>query len=304
MKNLKRSLLISFLTGFLAVWPGVSIHARVTGTAPASTSPDTWCMGRSGAEVCIDRDGNFIPTTDNDTTLGTSSLRWATIYALDQTIGDDLTVTDDLAVNGDATLGDAAGDNVTVNATTFTFSTSWLYFSTATTPGTNVMTLDGTNFRVGVNDATPDAALDVGGSFTFDGSGTFGDAAADTLTINASTVVVPTVILAFATSTVPGRNIITLDGAAYRLGVNITTPTATLDVAGSAVLGATVTQTIDLNGLLRIAVHGTPDASVTPTAANQLIWNTGQTPAELCQSTGTGAGAWIVFSTRSASCSN
>lgn len=75
------------------------IHARVT--SQAATTADVWCAGPSGAEVCVDVSGNLIPTTDNDTTLGTSALRWATAYILDITVGDDLTVADDATITGD-----------------------------------------------------------------------------------------------------------------------------------------------------------------------------------------------------------
>lgn len=91
------------------------VYARLTGTDPGT---DIWCMGPSGAEVCVDVDGDFYPTTDNDTTLGTSTLRWATIHALDMTVGDDLTVTDDLTVDGDALLATGAGDEVAIGQDT------------------------------------------------------------------------------------------------------------------------------------------------------------------------------------------
>lgn len=77
------------------------IHARLTGTEPGT---DVSCWGVSGAEVCVDVSGNLLPTTDNDTTLGTSSLRWATAYILDITVGDDLTVSDDATVADDLTV--------------------------------------------------------------------------------------------------------------------------------------------------------------------------------------------------------
>ena len=73
------------------------VYARLTGTTGAAET----CWGAAGAEVCVDTSGNFLPTTDDDATLGTSSLRWATAYILDITVGDDLTVTDDLTVAGD-----------------------------------------------------------------------------------------------------------------------------------------------------------------------------------------------------------
>lgn len=65
-----------------------TIHARIG-------DGDAWCVGAAGAEVCVDSSGNLAPTADNDVTLGTSALRWATGYIMDLTIGDDLTVTGD-----------------------------------------------------------------------------------------------------------------------------------------------------------------------------------------------------------------
>ena len=88
-----------FLAICLAVFMAVPSSARITGTQP--TNADVACWGPDGAEVCIDASGNTVPTTDNDTTSGSSSLRWATVHALDATIGDDITVADDATVTGD-----------------------------------------------------------------------------------------------------------------------------------------------------------------------------------------------------------
>lgn len=78
------------------------VYARLTGTEPGT---DVWCVGVSGAEVCADVSGNLIPTTDNDTTLGTTALRWATVNAYDLAAADDLTVADDATVTDDLTVG-------------------------------------------------------------------------------------------------------------------------------------------------------------------------------------------------------
>lgn len=110
------------------------VYARLTGTEPGT---DQWCMGVSGAEVCVDASGNLIPTTDNDTTLGTSALRFATAYIMDITIGDDLTVTDDALVSGDLTVAltstftgavaqSAVGTAVGIRLTTLSASTTGL----------------------------------------------------------------------------------------------------------------------------------------------------------------------------------
>lgn len=78
-----------------------TVFARLTGTEPGT---DIWCVGPSGAEVCVDVSGNLIPTTDNDTTVGSTSLRFATVNAYDLAAGDDLTVADDATVSDDLTV--------------------------------------------------------------------------------------------------------------------------------------------------------------------------------------------------------
>lgn len=88
--------IVAILAAMLLSFPA---HARITGTVPASA--DIHCVGPSGAETCTDASGNFIPTTDNDATLGTSSLRWSGIHSYDLSLSDDLTVADDATVTGD-----------------------------------------------------------------------------------------------------------------------------------------------------------------------------------------------------------
>lgn len=64
------------LAMFAAVQRGI-VYARLTGTEPGT---DVWCVGVSGAEVCVDASGNIIPTTTNDADLGTSSLVWNELH--------------------------------------------------------------------------------------------------------------------------------------------------------------------------------------------------------------------------------
>jgi hypothetical protein len=80
MNRLFKLCVRAFMAGLLTAIPFTASFARLTGTQPARTAPDTSCVGRTGAEICVDSDGNFIPTTTNDTSLGTSSLRWANGY--------------------------------------------------------------------------------------------------------------------------------------------------------------------------------------------------------------------------------
>lgn len=136
MKKALNLLALVAVAGFLGLAAHVA-NARITGTQP--TDADIACWGPEGAEACVDASGNVIPTTDNDTTLGTASLRWATVNALDLDAGDDLKVSGDLfktmastvTVASDATISVAgacggvlrlaATANVTTNTTnTFT----------------------------------------------------------------------------------------------------------------------------------------------------------------------------------------
>lgn len=72
----KISLLIAAMA-FLAI--SVNVFARITGTQP--TSADIFCTGPDGAEVCVDASGNIVPTTTNDASAGTSSLRFSNVYS-------------------------------------------------------------------------------------------------------------------------------------------------------------------------------------------------------------------------------
>ena len=99
MKIFKMAGLVACLA-LLVIVAEKSIHARITGTQP--TVADIACGGPDGAEGCFDSSGNIVPTTDNDTTLGSSSLRWSDVRAFDATFADDVTVSDDLTVTGDA----------------------------------------------------------------------------------------------------------------------------------------------------------------------------------------------------------
>ncbi len=72
----------------------VSVQARVAGTRPAVD--DSWCAYGSagqagssvtGAETCIDYQGNVIPTVTSAQTLGSASLVWSNVYALTATVG-------------------------------------------------------------------------------------------------------------------------------------------------------------------------------------------------------------------------
>jgi len=99
---------------------------------------------------------------------------------------DNVTV-ENLTVNGNTVLGSNGADTFDLNVTSAAVDNAFgLNISTTTNgSGTSILMLDGANRRVGVNDTTPDAALDVGGSFQTDGNVTLGDAVTDVVTFNA-----------------------------------------------------------------------------------------------------------------------
>lgn len=70
------------------------VFARLTGTDPGS---DIWCAGPSGAEICVNAAGDVIPTTTNDTDLGTSTLLWNEIHLTAGGLTDSSVATGDLA---------------------------------------------------------------------------------------------------------------------------------------------------------------------------------------------------------------
>jgi hypothetical protein len=86
--------------------------ARVTSS---SAQRDIWCVGPSGAEVCVDASGNLISTTDDDTDLGTSSLQWKNGYF-------DGTVYADVISNDGAYTGTSGAFSTTLSASSTTLT--------------------------------------------------------------------------------------------------------------------------------------------------------------------------------------
>lgn len=66
----------SFLVAVIVALVSATAYARITGTNPTGASADAFCVGKSGAEVCVDYLGNVVPTTANVQTLGTASLKF------------------------------------------------------------------------------------------------------------------------------------------------------------------------------------------------------------------------------------
>ena len=79
-------------------------------------------------------------------------------------------------------------------------------------------------------------------------------------------------------------------------------PAALLDVAGTAKLGAAVTDTITLTGLPALPSDSAPRTNITPTVAGQLIYNSAD--KEVCFSTGTAATTWVQIRSASTACTH
>lgn len=92
----------------LAVGLAIPGSARIT----TASSTDVWCVGPSGAEVCVDSSGNLISTTTNDADLGTSSLVWNELHLNAGGLTDAAVVAADLA-DGSVTTAKLDSDAVT-----------------------------------------------------------------------------------------------------------------------------------------------------------------------------------------------
>lgn len=75
-------LLVLMLSGHLRV-----ADARITGVNPVGTSADEFCVGKKSFEVCVDYLGNWLPTTNNTQSLGTSALNFSNVFSNAVTVG-------------------------------------------------------------------------------------------------------------------------------------------------------------------------------------------------------------------------
>lgn len=104
-----------FLALMLAIAIAPSVIYKVDARITTAGSTDAWCVGAAGFEVCVDSSGNFIATTDSNQDLGTSSLRWSTVYADVVDAGTTLTFPD-----GSVTTAKIADGSVTTPKMSFT----------------------------------------------------------------------------------------------------------------------------------------------------------------------------------------
>lgn len=88
--------------------------ARLTGTNPTGANSDTVCYGKRSAETCQDYLGDYIPTTTNTQSLGTSSLLWSTLYATAGAFSGAVSVTGNLIKVPVSTQTVTAGGTISV----------------------------------------------------------------------------------------------------------------------------------------------------------------------------------------------
>lgn len=141
-----------------------SATAAASSASSASTSASSAAGSAAGAALkAVEADSSATAAASSASSAAASAAAAATFdpaLFMPKTGG---AISGNFQVNGNTTLGDAAGDTVTVNAGTLTFS--------------NPVTIAGT--------------VAYAGAVSFAGNTTLGDAATDTVTINAKTISIP-----------------------------------------------------------------------------------------------------------------
>lgn len=258
-------------TGYALVVQGdttspVRAALRVVPQDAAPTGPnavgDQYVTTTGVAKICV--------------TAGTPGT-WADVGA---TQTGSMTVAGSLVVEGNAQLGDAAGDGVTFNGTTVSLPNNLSFDS-------GVLYLDSANNRVGVNNTSPSVALDVtgaitasgaltagslttGGALQVDGNTTLGNASGDTVTITGTAVTTPNG-LNFDSNT------LVIDAANNRVGVGVAAPTWPLEVTHTLPAGAARAAFFDVTGSgsavgSKIAVYGALNAGYTGVSATRAAY--------------------------------
>ncbi len=96
---------LALVAALVFLLPIRKASARVNGANVSGYDYDIWCVGRPvGNEVCVDKNGSFVPTAlVNTQTIGTSAAPFSTVY------------TNNLSV-GCSTCSSTLGGNVTLTA--------------------------------------------------------------------------------------------------------------------------------------------------------------------------------------------
>ena len=285
-------------------------------TSQGATDRDAWCAGPSGAEVCVDSSGNIIPTTSNDASCGSSSLRWSNLYTTLLNVSGAMTQTGALScastldVNGATTLN----STLDVDGNSWYGAASYRSTNTAATgawafPAT--VSIGGALTQTGA--ANLDSTLDVDGNMTI-GAATY----RSTFTAASGNAAIG------GTLTSAGKLTVTSGGADVAGTLAVTgaeTVSTTLSVAGDSYLGAATFKSTNtaatgawafpasasfVSGvsmlMLGLTGHTTTQMeTLTPACpgaqAGCVIYST--TNTELCVSSGTGQSSWVQVSSQS-----
>ena len=142
------------------------------------------------------------------------------------TLNSTLTVAGTTTLNGNTNLGNATSDIITIIG--------------AVAIDTNVLVVNPTTNRVGINVTSPTEALDItgniksSGNLTINGNTTLGDASGDSLTINGTAVSVPNGLNI-------DSNTLVIDSTNDRIGIKTASPTVELDVTGAILSSGNIT---------------------------------------------------------------
>lgn len=273
-----------------------NVYARQTGAT--SSDNDAACWGAAASEVCIDSSGNVIPTTDDNADLGTSSLEWQDAYFDGTVTTDALTNSGTTTMSGNVVNGSDGDDTWDINHTSAAVDAPFgLNLSTTTDgSGTSILFIDGANQRVGVNTTGPSTQLHVAGTTPVL---TVGDAGAEDTQINIVGDALSYSVGFNNTTNVFNISTGTTLNSGTALSIN---SSADVTISNNATLGGAVTDIITFTGLPRLPTNATPRSSVTPTAAGELIWNSGS--SEVCVSTGTTMTTWVQVADGTTACQN
>lgn len=271
------AVLLSTLT-LLSSVPGVA-HARLVGSSDLRTTPDAWsvyggnCVSGgvvTGCEVNVDFSGNFLPSSNNAQTNGTSSFRWSDVetVAINLTgaalqIGSGANTAN--TITGNVTVGTNGSNVFDINAGTITInqgSTAALQIGTVSSLSSNDMYLDfdTLNRRLGMFTRTPASRVDINGNLTL---GSY-----------AGTTAAPTngLIVSGNASVGTSANVSTLDvnggiSAGTYAGVTAS-PSNGMIISGSTSIGTSANVSkLDVNGSVSIGSY----AGVSAAPSNGML---------------------------------
>ena len=157
---------------------------------------------------------------------GSTTLDSTLTVAGTTTLNSTLTVAGTTTLNGNTNLGNATSDIITIIG--------------AVAIDTNVLVVNPTTNRVGINVTSPTEALDItgniksSGNLTINGNTTLGDASGDTTTINGTAVSVPNGLNI-------DTNTLVIDLTNDRIGIKTASPTVELDVTGAILSSGNIT---------------------------------------------------------------